>query len=90
VLERFVNRALIQHLETNNILTSNQYGFRSLRSVDTNLIHTYKYVISLLDNDEPVDMVLLDLSKVFDRVCHEFLITKLKAAPVDDVIVQWI
>ena len=90
VLERFVNRALIQHLETNNILTSNQHGFRSLRSVDTNLIHTYKNVTSLLDNDLLVNMVLLDLSKAFDRVCHEFLITKLKAAAVDDVIVQWI
>jgi hypothetical protein len=42
VLERFVNRALIQHLEINNILTSNQHGFRSLRSVDTNLIHRHK------------------------------------------------
>ena len=35
-------------------------------------------------------MVLLDLSKAFDRVCHEFLIAKLKAAAVDGVTVQWI
>jgi hypothetical protein len=90
VLERFVNRALIQHLEINNILTFTQHGFRSLRSIDTNLIHTYKYVKSLLDNDLPVNMVLLDLSKAFERVCHEFLIFKLKAAAVDDVIVKWI
>ena len=49
VLERFVNRALIQHFETNNILTPSQHGFRSGRSVDTNLIQTYEYVTSLLD-----------------------------------------
>ncbi|KAK2704927.1 hypothetical protein QYM36_017093 [Artemia franciscana] len=35
-------------------------------------------------------MVLLYFSKVFDRVCHEFLVAKLKAAAVDDAIVQWI
>ena len=41
MLKVFVNRALIQHLEINNILTFTQHGFRSLRSVDTDLIQTY-------------------------------------------------
>ena len=44
VLERFVNKALIEHPEVNNILSTSQHGFRSGRSVDTNLIQTYELV----------------------------------------------
>ena len=72
------------------MLTSTQNGYRSLRSIDTNLIQTYKYVTLLLDKDFLVDMVLLEPSKAFDWVCHEFFITKPKAGAVDDVIAQWI
>ena len=89
VLERFVNTSLIEHLEVNNILSISQHGFRSGRSVDTNLIQIYELVTTLLDKGLPVDMILLDLSKAFDKVCHEFLIIKLKAAGVNGVV-QWI
>ncbi|KAK2718089.1 hypothetical protein QYM36_006769 [Artemia franciscana] len=54
------------------------------------VVTTYKYVTLLLDKDFLVDMVLLELSKAFDWVCHEFFITKPKAGAVDDVIAQWI
>ena len=86
VLERFVIKALIEHLEVNNILSTSQHGFRSGRSVNTNLIQTYELVTTLLDKGCPVDMILLDLFKAFNKVCHDFLIIKLKAAGV----VQWI
>ena len=72
MLERFVKKALIEHLEVNNILSTSQHGFRSGRSVDTNLIQTYELVTTLLDEGFPVDMILLDLSKAFDKVCFYF------------------
>ena len=90
VLERFVKKALIEHLEVNNILSTSQHGFRSGRSVDTNLVQTYELVTILLDKSLPVDIIRLDLSKAFDKVCHEFLIIKLKAAGVNEGVVQWI
>ena len=58
--------------------------------MDTNLIQTFELVTTLLDNSFPVDMILFDLSKAFDKVCHEFLIIKLKAAGVNEGAVQWI
>jgi len=90
VLERFVNKVIIEHLEVNNILSTSQHGFRSGRSVDTNLIQTYELVTTLLDKGLPVNMILLDLSKAFNKVCHEFLMIKLKAAGVNEGVVQWI
>ena len=45
---------------------------------------------TLLDKGLPVDMIILDPSKAFDKVCHEFLIIKLKAAGVNEGVVLWI
>ena len=90
VLERFVNKALIEHLDVKNILSTSQHRFRSGRSVDTNLIQTYKLVTTLFDKGFPVNMILLDMSKEFDKVSHEFLIIKLKATGVNEGVVQWI
>ena len=69
---------------------TSQHGFRSGRSVDTSLIHTYELVTTLLDKDLPVNMIRLDLSNVFDKVFHEFFIVKLKATAVNEDFVQWI
>ncbi|XP_065574911.1 uncharacterized protein LOC136036534 [Artemia franciscana] len=89
-LERFVNKALIEHLEINIILSISQHGFRFVRSVDTNLIQAYELVTTLFDKVLPVDMILLDLSKAFNKVFHEFLIIKLKVTGVNEGVVQWI
>ena len=52
------------------------------------IFQTYELVTTLLDKGLPVNMILLDLSKAFDNVCHEFLINKLKAAGVNEGAVQ--
>ena len=53
-----------------------QYGFRTRRSCDTQLISTIHNFATSLDNSKQVDTILLDLSKAFDKVplirlCHK-------------------
>jgi hypothetical protein len=63
--------AVVKHLEANNILRSLQHGFCSGRSVDTDLLELYDLIMKLLDIGVPSDMILIDLSIAFDKVCHK-------------------
>ncbi len=56
-----------------------QNGFVPRRSCLTNLIIAEELVTGLTDQEEPVDVVCLDFSKVFDSVCHRLLIKKMDA-----------
>ena len=59
VLEGFVNKVLIEHLQVNKILSTSPFGFRSGRYVGTNLIQTYELVTTLLDKGLSVDMLMI-------------------------------
>ena len=90
ILEGIVNTAVLRHLITNNLLSKQQHGFRPGRSVETNLIDSYNYITELLDQGLPVDMILLDFAKAFDKVCHRRLHLKLKAIGIQEGVVDWI
>ena len=55
-----------------------QYGFRTRRPYDMQLISTIHNFATSLDNSEQVDTILLDLSKAFDKVPHIRLCHKLE------------
>ena len=84
VLERIINSAVVKHLEANNVLHSSQHGFCSGRSVDTNLLESYDHITKLLDIGVPADMILLDFSKAFDKVCHNRLAIKLCTVKLEE------
>ena len=90
LLEHIVNKAVIEHLDWNNLLNSSQHGFRCNRSVDTNLLESYDYITKLLELGIPVDMILLDFSKAFDKVCDRRLELKLQSISLEEKILNWI
>jgi hypothetical protein len=49
VFERILYDRLLQHIETNNILTDEQFGFRTSSSTDK---ATYKLIDGILDNND--------------------------------------
>ena len=71
VLERIINSAVVKHLQANKVLHSSQLVFCLGRSVDTNLLELYDHITKFLDMGVPADMILLDFSKAFDKVCHK-------------------
>ena len=79
VFETLLNSHFIKHLESNNLLSDHQYGFRKARSTGDLLSYlTHTWSSSLRDFRESF-VVALDISKAFDRVWHKALLAKLPA-----------
>ena len=79
VFETLLNSHFIKHLESNNLLSDHQYGFRKARSTGDLLSYlTHTWSSSLRDFGESF-VVALDISKAFDRVWHKALLAKLPA-----------
>ncbi|XP_065557575.1 uncharacterized protein LOC136025471 [Artemia franciscana] len=87
VIEGIINDTVIKHLEKNGIIQHSQHGFQSGRSVDTNLWQYYNLVTDLIDKGIPVEVVLFDVAKAFDKVRHRRLIVKLHTARTNNRVV---
>ena len=80
VFETLLNSHFIKHLESNNLLSDHQYGFRKARSAGDLLSYLTHPWSSSLRNFGESFVVALDISKAFDRVWHKaLLLAKLPA-----------
>ena len=68
----------MKHLDSNNILTDKQHGFRKKRSCDSQLLITVDDLARSLNNRQQVDCILLDFSKAFDKVDHRIVLQKIE------------
>lgn len=77
-------------MNNNNIISKNQHGFVIKKSTITNLITTYEFVTKSLDEFYPVDIILLDFSKAFDKINIGKLISKIKLLSIPEYLTLWI
>ena len=80
----------MRHLDTNNILTDCQHGFRARRSCETQLITLVDELVKSLNKDKQHDLAIHDFSKAFDRVPHERLLRKLDHHEILGKTLNWI
>ena len=74
------------HLEDHKILTDLQYGFRSGRSYETQLVTTFQDLAQLHNKKGgKIAITILD-SKAFDTLPHDGLLGKLKKYGIYDKI----
>ena len=59
-LEHILVSQIMKHLESNNILTDVQYGFRSKRSCEAQLFLAVDDFARAIDNKVQVDVAILD------------------------------
>jgi hypothetical protein len=78
ILERIVAQKLINHLLSNDLLYSHQYGFLPNRSTEHNLMQIMNYISQALNEGNFCIAVFLDLRKAFDVCNHEILLKKLE------------
>ena len=79
VLERIVAEAITQHLDTNDLLSHQQHGFKPGRSTSDLLLLLSKGWQDALDEGLDTLVVALDIAGAFDRVWHGGLMEKLRA-----------
>ena len=72
-----------------NLLYHWQSGFRPGHSTTTMLLHVTNEWFRALDNGLFVSIVFLDISKAFDTVNHDLLLSRLQNFDLNSVTCQW-
>lgn len=89
VLEKIVHEHLTEYLEKHNMFLNAQSGFRKHRSTTTALLKIHDDIITATDNNMITVLVLLDMSKAFDSVNHELLLSKLYFIGIRGIMWEW-
>ena len=82
--------SILKHLDEYDILTDCQHGFRARRSCETQLLTLANELVSGLDKRQQHDLIVLDISKAFDRVPHERLLRKMDHYGIRGSTLEWI
>ena len=77
VLEKVVHKQIYEYLETNKLLSPNQFGFQRSHSTQHAVTYFSDYVRKHMDDGEYTGAVFVDLKKAFDTVDHGRLLSKL-------------
>ena len=79
IFEALINKSVVNFLESHQLLSDMQYGFRYSRSTGDLLSYVTEHISRILDKQGETRTVALDISKAFDKVWHKGLLTKLHA-----------
>ena len=90
ICETIIRNKIVEHLESNDLLSSKQHGFRQRRSTLTNLLQYMEVLTEAFDQQIPVDINYMDCRKAFDTVPHKRLLKKLFMYGIRGDILAWI
>ena len=90
VMESIVNQQLMNFLERNSILSTNQYGFR--RNIGTHdLLTKLQYEWNMCSGlGGCTRVVAVDIAGAFDRVWHEGLLHKAHCYGLHGKLLNWL
>ena len=86
ITERVVYEQLFEYFIFHHLFPSCQHGFRVSHSTDTALLTMTDRIFEAMDSRQVALLCLLDMSKCFDVIPHNRLLTKLKQYNAD---VRW-
>ena len=89
-MEHVICSQMMNFFEENNILYDRQHSFRSKLSCETQLLEFSSDIFHNLRDDKQTDVVIMDFSKAFDKVCNARLIYKLRREGVHPKICSWV
>ena len=89
VMEKMVCKRLTHYLETNNLLSKSQYGFRSKRSTIDPILSIEHEIRAGLINKQVTIVVFFDLKSAFDSVNHITLLKTLANLGIKGKMLTW-
>ena len=84
-----MHEQLSTFLETNNLLTESQYGFRKQRSTEAAVTLCSDRIREAAGEGKLTGAVFLDLTRAFDNINHASMLNKLGIHGVRDVELEW-
>ena len=89
VFELLIHHQLYHYHDSNNLLSSAQFGFRPRHNTQDVLLKSVDDWKMALDRNEFVATVMIDLSKAFDTIDHSLLLNKLEVYGVRGANLKW-
>ncbi|CAH2245001.1 jg6941 [Pararge aegeria aegeria] len=89
VLEKVVNNRLLSYLENHNLISNNQYGFRTKKSTEDAVICLSNIATKHMDQRLKCLAVFLDLKKAFDTVSIPLLLRKMECLSILGTPLAW-
>ena len=89
-MESIITEQLFAFLETSNLLSDHQHGFRQARSTVDQLAYAVHAWSSALESYGEIRVISLDILKAFDRVWHKGFLAKLPMFSLHHTLIQWI
>ena len=82
-------KSYLGYLTSNNLINRNQSAYRPHHSCETALLNLTDNWLKVMESRELVDSVLLDLSKAFDLVEHDLLLSKIDKYHATNTSQEW-
>ena len=89
VFERVAFEQLFQYFQENKLIYVSQYGFRKDHSTESAVIELVDRLHNEIDKGETPFVVFIDLSKAFDTLDHEIMLSKLESYGITNTALSW-
>lgn len=89
IFEVAMKDRLLTFLDSHNLLSNDQHGFTVGKSTNTAISSFLKLVHGALDNRDKVTGIFLDLTKAFDTVDYDLLLSKLEKLGIRGISLKW-
>ena len=90
VCQSILTQSILNHFDSNDLLSPFQHCFRSKHSCKTQLVSFTQEIFDNLEDGNQTDLIIMDLCKAFDKVDRNLLIYKLFNMCVDLKVVSCI
>lgn len=89
VVEKVIKKRLLSFYSKGSYLSKNQFGFMEGKSTEDALIKVVSEMQSGLNENKSVAGIFIDITKAFDCVDHNILLTKLWLSGVRGIALKW-
>ena len=89
ISEKLIYKRLLDYLNKHDILSKNQFGFRSMTPTSMALLKLVDDLSRVLDDGGYAVGIFIDLAKVFDTANHKILLKKLHYYGIRGTALAW-